>query len=108
MLGDKETGGRAALPIWIDYMNTALAGRPASDFPVPEGIEFRRVGGVEITSSDGEEGEAAVEVSHTTPVSYEPFLTRVIPRKQRAGESSDEEEDGEAKDSYDLLRQEAF
>jgi penicillin-binding protein 1A len=109
MLGDKETGGRAALPIWIDFMNTALADRPASDFPVPEGVEFRRVGGVQVTSSGGEDGEAAVEVVHTTPVSYEPFLTRVIARKQRSAVSGEEEEDGgEAKDSYELLRQEAF
>lgn len=111
MLGDKETGGRAALPIWIDYMNTALADRPASDFPMPEGIEFRRVGGVEVVSGGGEEEEGAVQqVVHTTPVSYEPFLTRVIARKQRGAATGEEgeEEGGEPKSSYDLLREEAF
>jgi membrane carboxypeptidase/penicillin-binding protein len=107
MLGDKETGGRAALPIWIDFMNTALAERPVSDFAVPEGVEFRRVGGLRVTSSEGEDGET-IEVSHATPVSYEPFLTRVIPRKQRAASGDEEEDDGGAEDSYDLLRQEAF
>lgn len=112
MLGDKETGGRAALPIWIDYMNTALADRPPSDFPMPEGIEFRRVGGVEVVSGGGEEEDDSVQqIVHTTPVSYEPFLTRVIARKQRGagedGESGDEDAD-EVKSSYDLLRQEAF
>ncbi|HLI76192.1 MAG TPA: PBP1A family penicillin-binding protein [Acidobacteriaceae bacterium] len=32
-LGEKETGARAALPIWIDFMKTALADRPSEQFP---------------------------------------------------------------------------
>jgi penicillin-binding protein 1A len=108
MLGDKETGGRAALPIWIGYMNAALAERPATDFPMPQGIEFRRVGGIAVVSGGGEEeGGATQQVVHSSPVSYEPFLTRVIARKQRAGEDGGEE-GGEEKSSYDLLREEAF
>ncbi len=31
-LGNKETGARAALPIWISVMAKALAGKPAEDF----------------------------------------------------------------------------
>lgn len=31
-LGEKETGARAALPIWIDFMKTALADRPNEQF----------------------------------------------------------------------------
>ena len=31
-LGDKETGGHAALPIWIQFMNTALAGKDPGEF----------------------------------------------------------------------------
>ena len=41
--GKRETGGGAALPIWIDFMRAALAGRPNRDFAVPEGIVFARV-----------------------------------------------------------------
>lgn len=37
-LGDKETGARAALPIWIDFMEKALRGRPYHDFTLPEGV----------------------------------------------------------------------
>jgi len=37
-LGDKETGARAALPIWIDFMEKALRGRPYHDFTLPEGM----------------------------------------------------------------------
>jgi penicillin-binding protein 1A len=43
VLGKGETGGRAALPIWVDFMRSALAERPKSDFAVPEGIVFARV-----------------------------------------------------------------
>jgi len=32
-LGDKETGARAALPIWMDFMQTAVAGRDNEVFP---------------------------------------------------------------------------
>ena len=31
-LGDKETGARAALPIWVDFMKVALADRPNEAF----------------------------------------------------------------------------
>jgi len=31
-LGKKETGARAALPIWLEFMQSALAGLPALDF----------------------------------------------------------------------------
>jgi len=37
-LGDKETGGAAALPIWIGYMNRALRGVPVSLPEPPEGL----------------------------------------------------------------------
>jgi penicillin-binding protein 1A len=32
-LGDKENGGRAALPAWIDFMKVAIADRPDEHFP---------------------------------------------------------------------------
>jgi penicillin-binding protein 1A len=31
-LGKKETGARAALPIWLEFMQGALAGTPVTDF----------------------------------------------------------------------------
>ncbi|MEY2632683.1 MAG: hypothetical protein RIR00_1337, partial [Pseudomonadota bacterium] len=37
-LGDKETGGQAALPIWIGYMQQALKDVPESFPPQPEGL----------------------------------------------------------------------
>ena len=32
-LGDKETGAKAALPIWIDFMRAAIAGKGDESFP---------------------------------------------------------------------------
>lgn len=37
-LGDRETGGGLALPVWIDYMATALKSTPVSEMPSPEGL----------------------------------------------------------------------
>ena len=37
-LGNKETGGRVAAPIWKGFMQGALAATPVTDFPVPEDV----------------------------------------------------------------------
>ena len=37
-LGDRETGGGLALPVWIDYMSRALNGVPAYAMPMAEGV----------------------------------------------------------------------
>jgi penicillin-binding protein 1A len=37
-MGYGETGTRAALPMWMDYMKEAIPKYGAPDFPVPEGI----------------------------------------------------------------------
>jgi len=42
-LGKGETGGVAALPIWIDYMRTALAGKPETSLPRPSGLAYAKV-----------------------------------------------------------------
>ncbi len=38
VLGRREYGGSAALPIWIDYMRVALEGRPVTRLKQPPGI----------------------------------------------------------------------
>ncbi len=42
-LGTGETGGRTALPIWIDYMEEALRGIPNMDLPQPPGMLTVRI-----------------------------------------------------------------
>ncbi len=40
-LGRAESGGRAALPIWIEYMREALKSIPEQKYPIPSGIVTR-------------------------------------------------------------------
>lgn len=42
-LGNRETGGRAALPMWIQFMGEALKGRPEHVQPEPEGLVTVRI-----------------------------------------------------------------
>ncbi|SEN28568.1 penicillin-binding protein 1A [Nitrosospira multiformis] len=42
-LGDNETGGRAALPIWMNYMDKALKGVPVASYSPPRGITTARI-----------------------------------------------------------------
>jgi penicillin-binding protein 1A len=42
-LGRYETGGHAALPIWLDYMSSALRDRPQPEFAAPAGIVEVRI-----------------------------------------------------------------
>lgn len=37
-LGRDETGGKAALPIWIKYMESALKGVPVYQYKIPQGV----------------------------------------------------------------------
>ncbi len=42
-LGERETGGRAALPMWIDYMREALKGLPPRPLERPPGLVTVRI-----------------------------------------------------------------
>ncbi len=42
-IGPRETGARAALPIWLEFMKQATAGRDPEDFAVPDNIVFRDI-----------------------------------------------------------------
>ncbi len=54
-LGGRETGGRAALPMWIEYMREALAGLPINLEEQPEDIVTVRI--------DSDTGERATKNS---------------------------------------------
>jgi len=42
-LGNDETGGRAALPMWIDFMRAALQGVPDHSLEQPPGLVTVRI-----------------------------------------------------------------
>jgi penicillin-binding protein 1A len=56
-IGKGEVGGRAALPIWVDYMKAAHEGLPLLSFPTPNGIVFANI--------DAETGKLASASSRT-------------------------------------------
>jgi penicillin-binding protein 1A len=65
-LGDRETGGGLSLPVWINFMDTALKGVPVMEPTAPEGLvnvggdwyyeEFARGQGVSSLGLAGVEG----------------------------------------------------
>ncbi len=42
-IGPRETGARAALPIWLEFMKKAHADRAPEDFIAPEGVLFKQI-----------------------------------------------------------------
>ena len=42
-LGNNETGGRAALPMWMSYMSKALKGVPTAAYTPPAGITTAKI-----------------------------------------------------------------
>ncbi|MDH3974008.1 MAG: PBP1A family penicillin-binding protein [Deltaproteobacteria bacterium] len=42
-LGKNETGSRAALPVFVDFMKEVYEGQPVKDFPIPDGIVFAKI-----------------------------------------------------------------
>jgi penicillin-binding protein 1A len=80
VLGVKETGGRAALPIWVEFMKAAHEGRPVRDFPVPEGVSYARI--------DPATGKLAGEQGGG---SFQAFLSGSEPR-DKAGSAAEAEQ----------------
>jgi len=68
-LGKGETGSRAASPIWLDFMQNALQGKPARTFNVPEGIVFAKI--------DAKTGLLPIESSEKTV--FECFKEGTVP-----------------------------
>jgi penicillin-binding protein 1A len=57
-LGAKETGARAALPIWMDFMKVALAGKDAGSFQPPPELP------ASVAKTDTPDTAPAAEESH--------------------------------------------
>jgi penicillin-binding protein 1A len=68
-LGKNETGARAALPIWISFMDQALRDAPAEPFRVPDKIVLLRVNLETGTPADASSPQTILEafIEGTTP-----------------------------------------
>ena len=79
-LGKPETGAIAALPIWMQFMQAALAGKPVEDFQnvVPlERLALTKV--VKVDTPDSAPTEASEEPAHPATPSQDAAPTGPIP-----------------------------
>jgi penicillin-binding protein 1A len=86
-MGEKETGARTALPIWLAFMTEAIRGNEAKGFPVPDGIEWLAVD----LKNDG----YPLPVFEQSPQTKIPFVpgSMVRPSKTAPAEDSQPAED---------------
>src|SRR6267378_3233801 len=75
-LGKKETGARAALPIWLEFMQGAVAGKPVMDFPNVVPLE-----------QQAGEHHISVDTPDTAPTEDEPAAPKEKPpaRSEKIG-----------------------
>ena len=67
-LGHGEAGARTALPLWIDFMVKAMAGRPVRDFGQPPGVVVVQIDpGTGLLPAPGAEGVNEVFFDGTAP-----------------------------------------
>jgi penicillin-binding protein 1A len=74
-LGKDETGGKAALPIWIRYMATALGGTPDVPASVPDGVMQLKIDPLlGILISEDEEGIYEYFYNENPPPEVETYI----------------------------------
>ena len=66
-LGGSETGGAAALPIWIKYMATALRGLPDEERAIPDGVMALRIDPTTGIRADNDENGVYEYFYHENP-----------------------------------------
>jgi len=77
-MGNRETGGRAALPMWIDFMKVALDGQPENLQEQPEGLVTIRI--------DAETGKPA-DINSSNSL-FELFRVENAPRQKEVVKST--------------------
>jgi len=91
-LGHRETGARAALPMWVDYMGTALRGVQEQPLPQPPGLVTVRI--------DPQTGEFAS--AENPNAIFELFRKEYVPERSTSGS---EQSGGDRDDGGELSRQ---
>jgi penicillin-binding protein 1A len=76
-LGYQETGGHAALPMWISYMGKVLQGVPDEPYPIPEGVVQAKIN--PLTGERTGEGESGL---------FEYFYQEYLPPAENSDESN--------------------
>ncbi len=100
-LGNRETGGKAALPIWIDFMRDALKGKPETPLKQPAGIVTVRI-----------DKKTGLQTTASNPNAiFEIFRTENVPQMDQSSgatetdilNGSSQSSNGENKDEGDHL-----
>ena len=73
-LGKGETGSRAALPVWVEYMEKSHEALPRQEFPVPEQVVFANI--------DAEKG--GLVSSSSKRIVHQAFIEGNMPEEQRS------------------------
>ncbi|NOY69434.1 MAG: PBP1A family penicillin-binding protein [Deltaproteobacteria bacterium] len=83
-LGSKETGSRAASPIWLEFMQNVLRDKPVRVFPVPDNVVFAKI--------DAKTG--LLPVSESEKIIFECFKEGTVPTEhtRRPDEIKDTED----------------
>lgn len=83
-LGKAETGAKAAIPIWLGFMQEVMKDKPVNVFKVPRGIVFSKV--------DAQTG--LLPVPETESVIFECFKEGTVPKRysKRPGAIADAEQ----------------
>lgn len=76
-LGNQETGGHAALPMWISYMGKVLQSVPDEPYPVPQGVVQAKIEPVTGLRVEDDEGGL-----------YEYFYQEFLPSMASSGDSN--------------------
>lgn len=92
-LGRGEVGGRAALPMWLDYMKVALKGMPQTSYPRPPGLVNVRI--------NPENGKLAAAGSPSAI--FELVQSEHIPEPDDTGPVNPYEPDGEGAGLEDIF-----
>ncbi len=87
-LGWGESGARAALPIWGDFMRLALAPYPRRDFEVPDEIEFQRIDRI----------SGLLAKANTQNAYFQPFLAGTAPEQSDTEQTASEKSQQAARD----------
>ena len=84
-LGNKEAGGRVALPIWIEFMQQALEQTPLQDFIIPPHIRLVRIH--PRTGVGGESG-GMIQVALSEETTARSAQVRSVQNSVRTGENN--------------------
>ncbi len=84
-LGKDETGGKAALPMWIHYMATALKGVPDEPYTIPDGVMTVKIDALTGTLAEEDEEGIYEYFYHENPP---PVMQRDLPPMEDPSDSA--------------------